>query len=653
MSGEGDDLRRVKFYGPGDLAAGYFAQRAAEIALAFDPDVPLTEITDVLELHNVEQYVANSVFPRSLTQAQRDQVRAAGPAIRGAVAKFFGGINASNFDAVVRGVAHEYRSDLLELLSRAKAFDRCDADIVLPSLKSVGVQLGDLLAIRGLVHAYDRHIRDEILLADRNAEHLVRKYVEQGARRAIHLPPSFTPTDSRDLLERYIESADANLNYVRLIAEAKDHVEAGIDARLRLRALRRAEVLNAEVFAAGEGFKTGVELSVADDQDEPVLSEVDHSDGWVQRLTYGRQWLEQTLDFASILNNFQHLFEFVDRHVILSFPAYPAAFGVMERVMGLRGVAEYKVGAAFRQADAISLLQTHMYRQFLATHDIELEDVIAWFCDTYLIEEFGAHGFTFHPSAAGATNLQKVRHLFAEMESVVKQYAIYVEDGEVDRDLLTLDSEQVRYKQIPSLLEGKYVYSSGAQEIERILGLLFSDQSSLAYIDESLKADNCVSLLAGNQVAYAAFRDYQKPLIDSLLDAGLLVDLGHRVHFAEPEQLLVLNTLFRTQAANYHHLSPAGRAAVDVMVEKGWVLRRSSLLTDAEADYFNYFLNRVDFSNGPNLRNRYLHGSQQGTDDSEHLKSYVIGLRLMVALLIKINDEFIVAAAGSPSRARE
>jgi hypothetical protein len=76
-------------------------------------------------------------------------------------------------------------------------------------------------------------------------------------------------------------------------------------------------------------------------------------------------------------------------------------------------------------------------------------------------------------------------------------------------------------------------------------------------------------------------------------------------------------------------------------------------LTDAEADYFNYFLNRVDFSNGPNLRNRYLHGSQQGTDDSEHLKSYVIGLRLMVALLIKINDEFIVAAAGSPSRARE
>lgn len=502
-----------------------------------------------------------------------------------------------------------------------------------------------MLANKRLVDAYDRGLRDEFLASAQAAEFLIRKYLEKRSGRAIHLPPSFTPADSRGLLERYIDSEDANLNYVRLVAEAKDHALAGIDAKLRLRARRRAELLNSELFTEGQGFKTGVDLSIADEQEEPVLAEVDDSEGWVQRFTYGRRWLEQTLDFPSVMNNFQHLFEFVDHHVLLSFPAYPAALGVMERVMGLTGVAEYKVGSAFRQVDSSSLLQTHMYRLFLASHKIELEDVIAWFCGTYLVDEFGAQNFSFYPSAAGASNLQKVRHLFAEMESVVKQFSLFAENGELDRELLTLGSDQVRYKEIPSLLEGKYVYSSGVQEIENILHLLFSDQSPLTYIDESLKGDNGASLLASNQIAYATFNDYQKPYIDSLIEVGVLVDLGHRIHFANAEQLLVLVALFRTKAASYYHLSAAGRTAVDEMVEWGWVVRQSSLLTEAEADYFNYMLNRVDFSNGPNLRNRYQHGSQAGFDDNEHFNSYIIALRLMVAIIIKINDEFTLAAA--------
>jgi hypothetical protein len=648
MNADPGELRRVRFYGAYDLAAGYYAQRAAEIALAFDPGSPPTQIMDLLELHNVEQYIENSIFPSSSTSAERERIRAAAPTIHAAVAKFFGSINAANFDAVVGNIGHEYRSDLLDLFGRGGVFERCGVDIVLPLLRAAGVHLGDMLASRRLVHAYDSSIREEILASDRTAEYLVRKHLESGAGRAINLPPSLTPADSRGLLERYIDSADANLNYVRLIAESKEHADAGIDVKLRLRARRRAEQLSAELFADGQGFRTGVDLSVADDQEEPVLIEVDHSEGWVERYTYGRQWLEQTLDYPSILNNFQYLFEFVDHHGFLSLPAYPAAFGVMERVVGLTGVAEYKVGSAFRQVDSSSLLQTKMYRMFLASHEIELEEVMAWFCSAYLVDEFGAQNFSFHPSAAGASNLQKVRHLFAEMESIVKQFSLFAENGELDRELLSFGADQVRYKEISSLLKGKYVYSSGLQEIEGILHLLFSDQSPLTYIDESLEAENGASLLSRNNVAYATFLEHQKPYVDSLIDVGVLEDFGHRVYFANPEQLLVLVALFRTQAASYYHLSLAGRAAVDEMVQKGWVVRRSSLLSDAEADYFNYMLNRVGFSNGPNLRNRYQHGSQSGNHDHDHFNSYLVALRLMVAMVIKINDDFNLAAAAEP-----
>lgn len=84
------------------------------------------------------------------------------------------------------------------------------------------------------------------------------------------------------------------------------------------------------------------------------------------------------------------------------------------------------------------------------------------------------------------------------------------------------------------------------------------------------------------------------------------------------------------------------------MAAKGCITRRSSLLTDAEAKYFNYLLNGVDFSDGPQLRNKYLHGAQVNTDSEDaHFHTYITALRLTVALVIKINDDFCLSAPQS------
>ena len=81
------------------------------------------------------------------------------------------------------------------------------------------------------------------------------------------------------------------------------------------------------------------------------------------------------------------------------------------------------------------------------------------------------------------------------------------------------------------------------------------------------------------------------------------------------------------------------------MVAKGWLGRRASLMTGAESDYFNYFLNRVGFSNGPNLRNRYLHGAQAPADtDDAHFNTYIVAVRLIIALVIKMNDDLCLSA---------
>ena len=275
-------------------------------------------------------------------------------------------------------------------------------------------------------------------------------------------------------------------------------------------------------------------------------------------------------DFPSILNNFHHLVGIADTDGILTLPAHASEFGVMERTLGLKGKSEYRTSAAFRANDMNTLLQIKLlHGWYQHTHEIDIEKVIAWFFRDYLPEEFGAKNFSFTPCDSSSSYLQKVRHLFSEMESVVNQFTLYVQDGELDRELLGMTSEQVRYKKIPTLLDGKYLYATANEQIASILFLLFSDQSMLNYINEELTDDNAVRLLLLNNLAYTDFEDYHRTGLDHLIGLGVLEDSGTRLVFANTDQLRILTSLNAKEAVSYYHLSETGRREAEAMVAKG------------------------------------------------------------------------------------
>lgn len=610
---------------------------------------------DLLELYNVQQYLEHGIFPREYTESERKSATSRIGGIRSAIARFFTSIDSTNFASLIGGVCHEYHTDLLELLGRYKAFERCDAPTMLQALSRAGVRLSELLACKKLVAAYDAEVRDLLLASPTNAEHLIRKHLQKDVRDEVNLPRSLTQADARDLLEQYVDSPNANPNFVGLIEAAPAREDIGIDAKLKLRAKRRNAEMLEKLFGNNPGIRMGTEVRLSDTQDEPVRFELDETDGVSVRFTYSRRWLDETNDNPSILNNFQHLFEFADKHVLLTFPSYAAKLGVLERLIGVTGKTHYQMGAVFSAIDTSSLLQTRIYQHYLQEKGKDLEEVISWFFEEYLLKEFNVENFSFRPSSRGASYLERVRHIFAEMESVLTQFNLWVDNGELDSDLLAITSDPVRYKEVPSLVPGKYVYPIQSSEIAGILHVLFSDQSSLTYISDDLRGESAAELLLTNQVTYDDFHEYQRSMIDQLIALGILEDAGTRVQIANAEQFLILRSLFLTEACSYYHLSALGRAEVNAMVARGWVERRSSLLTEAEGGYFNYFLNKVEFSNGPELRNKYVHGSQvNGKGEGAHFHSYVIALRLMIALVIKLNDDFcLLAQEGSISAPKE
>ncbi|MFK4247101.1 hypothetical protein ACI2KV_30070 [Micromonospora chokoriensis] len=634
--------RRVKFYGPSDYGTYAQVERAARIVEQYSHSTEYT-ISDVLEFYNAQLFADADLLPTSYSESQRAAYRTNILQLRRIVARFFNAINDTNVAKFLVDVNCEYHADLLELLSRHKVYGRCAASVLLPVLDDNHIGIEEMLANKGLVSAYDQEVRERLVSNPSNAESLIRKHLARDAtRQEVHLPTSLTADDGRALLDSYLESDEANPNFVELISLSQPDRVIGLDPRMKLKAKRKHERWTEDFFKNNSGVETGCEVRISDTQAEAVKAS---TSGLVVSLSYGRQWLEDGLDEPTVLNNFLHLFEFADRRILLTLPSYHAQLGIFERFLKTAGKKAYMTGAAFHFKEQSSFLQTALYQQFLRANDVELESVIAWFFSDYLKDEFEAVNFKFLPSSRASTNLEKCRHIFAETESIVKQFSLYVENGELDTDLLAITSEQVRYKNIPSLMAGKYVYRTNDSDIQSILHLLFSDQSGLTYINEELRADSAAQLIINNRVAYDDVADYQKTQIDYLAKHGILECTSGRIQFANIHRFIALRDIFHSEAASYYHYSDAVRAAVDEMVARHWVERRGSLLSNAEASYFNYCLNQAEFSNGPDLRNKYLHGSQADTGaKDEHFGTYITAIKLLIALVIKINDDFCLHA---------
>ena len=359
-----------------------------------------------------------------------------------------------------------------------------------------------------------------IISDNKNAEHLINKYLAARSRFSIYLPANLTADDAHKLLDDYLDSDDANPNYLKLISESQLNAKIGLDAKLKLKAKRKYDsAIDAMFSDEGFGMEFGCEVIISNDQEEPEVSSVD---GMRAKYSYSRKWLEENSTPEKSIENFSSLFGFVNKNMILTLPSYRSRISVLESLMGIAGEKEYPVGNQFRLSEMTSLSQTATYERFLKTHDDCLENVIAWFFNDYCDKSLKIAGFEYGPSSKSSSYLEKSRHLFTEMESVIKQYTLYVENGEIDKELIEISPDQVRYHLISSLVSGKYAYLTEHEESQAIMHFLFSDQPVLGYINSSLNSPTLFDLLVDQKIKYTDFDDHQKPQIDKLISLDIL-----------------------------------------------------------------------------------------------------------------------------------
>ncbi len=635
---------RIKAYARNDLAFGFYCSKTAEFIKQFPDGNECHDINDALEEYNVVKIITTPGIKTFDLENLSRWIKN----IKKSYFSYFQRICDDNI--IVEEYSRVnclYFEDFWDMFELGCLYDRISIDSIgqILALEN-GHALFYVLQHKKIVKKYDAFLREYMLAHPKSAEILIKQYVEKKDffKPTFFIPAALKMNEYAQLLQKYIESENAEWNYLDALAKAKSTREFPVSDRLKYSCKKRMEEMEKTIFKNDSGISSSVTVEIT-----PVatIRFVDWSDSLNLKVTYDFNWLDEFTDFPTILNNFIHIFEYMSYTGRLLFVKQKDDETGLLSLMGIHGKNEYRMGILQRQSLAIALVSLQAYYDFLKKRNINLIDAFVWFFEKYLPAEFHVNGFAFNVSVNGKSYLELIKLMFVELDGILRKYCLYVADGFINQELFELSSSPVSIGQIPSILEKKYLYVK-SKGLENVLFWLFSDQSSLTSIARDLgdgqkfiQDKNLYFLIKNHSIYYKEFFQSRREIIDILRDKGIIYVAEDGKISLNKMKCIVLNQLYRYKVINAYYLRKdvQARGYLGELIQNGDVEYKDTLFSEPEADFLNYILNKSQYSDGMDLRNRYIHGSYP-QDVNEQFRDYMIVLLVVISVILKINEEF-------------
>jgi hypothetical protein len=301
----------------------------------------------------------------------------------------------------------------------------------------------------------------------------------------------------------------------------------------------------------------------------------------------------------------------------------------------------YETGQVFTRKHLLSSLQILIFNHYLKRNNNSTENLIGSFIK-YLNDYLSPNKLIFNIQSSEISYIEKIRNITPEYEFLLKQYQTYVDEGEIDIELIQINSTPIRFSEIYSLSKRKYIYIEN-DFILRLKYQFFSSQSMLYYIEPYKdKYNNLNDLLINENIKINDFQNYQKHAINQLINEGYLkTNKEEYITINKETQIFVIGELHKNEVLNYWNYNKSIRDEIDEMIECKLLKVENTLLSIAEKNYFNYHLNKKEFTNGLDLRNKYLHGTNSFSE-IEHENDYYTILKIIILTLLKIEDDILI-----------
>jgi len=643
------DLNRVEFYSVDNMANGQYLSKAEPI-LRGENNLTYENINDVLELYNIKQYIDSELYLKSWTQDDIADFKQKVTKYGKIVGQFMSRINDNTIINYYEELLRGYINSFWEIVNNQKVFKQISLDNLELFLSKEPHLIRSILTHKNLVTYYNNGLRNFLLNYSQSAEILLSIYEVKSDfhNKEMFLPKNLTIQDKEEIISKYIDYENANLNYFQLIQNARNRSDFKISDRIRLKAKRRHKEETDKIFnkRANDSFmKYGVSISFPENTEKIKDG---HIDNLVANYSYSLDYIKQYNDAYSLFFNFKTLFEYIDIQNRINLVNKTNQMGVMERIMGVRSQNEYRRGIVFDMSEMISQSQIFAYGKIINELGNSIENILQLVFTSIFHEKYEfANNARLSMPSANISFFEKVRLLAPEFESALKQYKLFVEDGFIDFELLQISSAPNTIKDIPSLIQNKHLYlNENNKEIVGCSNLFFSDQNLLAYVEpyKGKHYHNFFDLLANEKVNFNNYKEHQKPEIYYLLDKGFLfLDKNNFIQIKNLPRILILKDLYENEVASFYHYPIDFQKEAMQMETQNMIFFESSLFSKPEQSYFNYFLNKSEFTNGLDLRNRYLHGTQANPEEvQKHEYAYFTYLKLLVLALLKMEDDLLI-----------
>lgn len=622
----------VKYYSAEDWSLGHSFEKAKEILDSFVEKTDYCDINEVIELYNIYQIILSPGIKPEDSAPYLNKAKN----VMKKVGCFFNGISDSNLLDNYKKVCIDYLDDFWTLFEKLKIYNIISDSVFKNLLHEPETTLFKILEHKEIVKKYDSTLADFMKRSDQTARIIISKYLERksnGRGDNCYIPNSFKPGEFELILDEYIDSEYANVGLLQLIASSQSSAECPISDRLRLKARKKAKDFWETHINEGIGFSYGIGVCFKENADIISYEEIKPLE---YQFVYDVNWIKRNLDYPTLLNNFIYLFEYVDFCCRCTFVSAKSKMSVLERHLGVKGIKEYETGVAFNIANIKSSAEMQGYKAVLLEEGICIENIIKWFFEEYLKEEFQADGFRIQIASKFGSILEKCKTIATEMDSIFKQYKLYVENRTIDRELLEISSSHIRFNELPSMINNKYAYAK-SEEILKEQFFLFSDQSMLNYIPKYKETKSFYDLLKQREVKLTDYPEWEKPNLKWLESRGAIIIDNQEVIAMNIPKVTILRDLY------YHDVVCGSyyknQDIIKELVDSGDLQYSSSLFSEPEQSYLNYMLNKSEFSNGLDLRNKYVHGTYS-LDEKQQEQDYLRLLKIMIVVIIKINEEF-------------
>lgn len=590
----------------------------------------LSNINEIIELYEIHQIITCKDLKEEYAKPYMEKVKSLLPII----ARFFRKLQDDNFESYYLAVCVSYVEDFWQLFDKFSCYENISKEAMKRLLSRNDITLYLIIEHSRITDAYDSEIADVLRQSDQTAEMIVSEYLEEhnNKHKKLYFPKSMSVAEYEGILQKYIDSDHPNAGVLQLVWQSQSSSECPISDQLRLNARRKSQEIFSNQSCVTTSFGVGVSIAQID-----RICEVDTNDMHDVLYTYSSRYLEDRLDELSVIENFSTVFSFADSFGRSRFPSLPSRLGVFERIFGITGVKEYKTGNYYHIEALRSSAIMQAYYFFLKDKGKNIEDVIGWFFSEYLHDKYGVVGFRFNASSENSGFVEKCKNISSEMESVLKQYKMYVETVAIDRELFEIASSHVSFANLPSQIHNKYAYVN-SEKLKQELFLLFSDQCMLTYIPEHRGYSNFASLIMAEKIGVDDYKQHEKKDLEFLVKCrAISVDEKGKI-IPDDRRIMLLKDLY------YHDVMclmycDEFRDIIDEFIMNKDIVIDSKLFTRPESDYLNYMLNKSEFSNGFDLRNRYAHGTYS-KDENTQLQDYICLLKIMMMVLLKIKEEF-------------